>query len=74
MKTITISDETYRRLESVKAGISFSETIDGLISPNVSDRMDHLLEISSSDASGREEELSRVVQGIRKRARARLPS
>lgn len=31
MKTITISDDTYKRLESAKAGRSFSETIDSLV-------------------------------------------
>lgn len=70
MKTITISDETYRRLESVKAGRSFSETIDGLISGSVSVRIDRLLELGSR-STGREDELAKVVEGVRKRTRAR---
>lgn len=68
MKTITISDETYRRLEFIKAGRSFSETIDGLISENIATRIDHLLETHSS-ATGKEDELSKVVAGIRKRTK-----
>ncbi|HZW55834.1 MAG TPA: antitoxin VapB family protein [Nitrososphaerales archaeon] len=70
MKTITISDETYKRLESVKAGRSFSETIDGLISANVEKTIDRLLALSSH-STGREAELASVVEGIRKRTRAR---
>ncbi|MDV3243571.1 MAG: antitoxin VapB family protein [Nitrososphaerales archaeon] len=70
MKTITISDETYRRLESMKAGRSFSETIDGLISSSVSSRIDRLLGLASF-TTGTEEELANVVNEIRKRARSR---
>lgn len=70
MKTITISDDTYRRLESIKSGRSFSETIDGLISKSVGERIDHILRLGSYK-TGREDELEKVVEGIRKRTRAR---
>lgn len=73
MKTITISDDTYRRLESIKSGRSFSETIDGLISKSVGERIDHILK-SESYKTGREAELEKVVEGIRKRTRARTVS
>jgi predicted CopG family antitoxin len=71
MKTITISDETYRKLGAVKNGRSFSETIDSLISKNVALRIDNLLEIVPKHSTGREDELAKVVEGIRKRTRAR---
>ena len=70
MKTITISDETYRRLESVKAGRSFSETIDGLIAASVGTSIDKLIGLSAH-STGREDELAKVVEGIRRRTRAR---
>ncbi|HKW04638.1 MAG TPA: antitoxin VapB family protein [Nitrososphaerales archaeon] len=70
MKTITISDETYKKLESVKAGRSFSETIDSLISSNANVTIDRLLELGSY-STGRESELANVVEGIRRRAKAR---
>lgn len=70
MKRITISDETYGRLESMKAGRSFSETIDRLISSSVGSRIDRLLGLASS-ATGGEEELASVANEIRKRARSR---
>jgi predicted CopG family antitoxin len=70
MKTITISDDAYRKLESMKSGRSFSETIEGLISSSVSSRIDRLLGLASF-ATGKEDELAGVVDGIRKRARAR---
>jgi len=70
MKTITISDETYKRLESIKHGRSFSETIDGLVSANVGERIDRLLRLESY-RTGREDELAKVVEGVRKRTRAR---
>jgi predicted CopG family antitoxin len=71
MKTITISDETYKRLESIKHGRSFSQTIDRLVSANVSERIDRIVKLESYK-TGRETELAKVVQGVRKRTRARL--
>jgi len=72
MKTIAISDEIYKKLEAVKNGRSFSETIDGLISGNVGLRIENLLETVSNGSTGRENELASVVQGMRKRARASI--
>lgn len=71
MKTITISDETYKKLEVIKNGRSFSETIDNLIAKNVSTQIDNLLEIIPKRSTGREDELAKVVEGIRKRTRAK---
>ncbi len=70
MKTITISDETYKRLESIKSGRSFSATIDSLISASVGERIDRLMRLESYK-TGREDELSKIVEGIRKRTKAR---
>jgi predicted CopG family antitoxin len=70
MKTITISDDAYRKLESIKDGRSFSETIEALIRASVSKRIDKLLGLGSF-TTGKEDELERVVEGIRKRAKAR---
>ena len=70
MKTITISDETYRRLESIKSGRSFSETIDSLISKSVGERIDHIINLGAYK-TGREAELGKIVEGIRKRTRSR---
>ena len=69
MKNITISDDVYRKLKCLKAGRTFSETIDELIRFNVGVRIDHLLELGKS-ATGREDELERLVNGMRKRAKA----
>jgi len=71
MKTITISDETYRRLESLKGGRSFSETIEGLIAGSVETRIDRLLELGAA-RTGREDELAEIVKGIRSRTRVRM--
>jgi predicted CopG family antitoxin len=70
MKTITISDDAYRRLESLKAGRSFSETIESLIAGRVEARIDKILEVGSR-GTGREDELSEIVAGIRRRTKAR---
>jgi len=70
MKTITISDEAYRRLESIKAGRSFSETISALISANVGERIDRLVALQAYK-TGREDELAKVIEETRKRTRAR---
>jgi len=53
MKTITISGDAHRRLESLKGGRSFSETIEGLIAENVESRTDRLLELGTA-RTGRE--------------------
>ena len=71
MKTITISGDAHRRLESLKGGRSFSETIEGLIAENVESRTDRLLELGTA-RTGREDELSEIVKGIRRRTRVRL--
>jgi predicted CopG family antitoxin len=70
MKTITISDDAYRRLSSIKAGMSFSEAIERLITDSVGVRIDRLLELGSK-RTGREDELAAVVAGIRHRTKAR---
>ena len=62
MKTITISDDAYRRLESLKGGRSFSETIEGLIAGSAGARIDRLLELGSFK-TGREGELAEVTTG-----------
>ncbi len=71
MKTITISDDAYKKLESLKAGRSFSETIEMLISDAVNKRIDRLLELDKKYATRREDELSSIVREVRKRAGAR---
>jgi len=72
MKTITISDEVYAKLEQIKDGRSFSEVINQLITLNVSLRIDKLLELKSYQ-TGREDELLSLVEKIRKEFQARRP-
>ena len=54
----------------MKKGRSFSETIEGLITARVDARVDKLLEVGPR-WTGREDELSDIVEGIRRRTRAR---
>ncbi|MGQ9469860.1 MAG: antitoxin VapB family protein [Nitrososphaerales archaeon] len=70
MKTITISDEVYEKLERLKRNKSFSETINKLITMNVALRMEKLLEISH-ERTGREEELLEVIRLVREGFRVR---
>ena len=70
MKTITISDEVYAKLERLKGGRSFSELIDQLITANTSRRIEKLLELKNYE-TGREEELLRLVEKIRKEFQVR---
>ncbi len=53
MKTLTISDEVYAKLEQLKDGKSFSELIDELIRANVSLRIEKLLELSRYETAER---------------------
>lgn len=70
MKTITISDETYEKLEKIKGKRSFSEIINYLITSNVSLRIERLLSLSSY-STGREDEMLEVIKRIKAEFMAR---
>ncbi len=71
VKTITISDEVYRKLSLLKDGRSFSELIDELIRSNISKRIDMILQASRKYRTGREEELLEIVERLREGFKAR---
>lgn len=64
MKTITISDEVYEKLERIKGRRSFSELINHLISSNTLIRIERLKSLSDY-ATGREDELLKAVKKIK---------
>lgn len=64
MKTITVSDEVYEKLESIKGKRSFSEVINFLITSNVSLRIEKVLSLSNY-STGREDEMLEVVRRIK---------
>jgi predicted CopG family antitoxin len=72
MKTIMISDETYRKLSSIKGEKSFtellSELVDRLKQTNIKNIMDFAGIINDEEA----EALQKTVNKIRKRAKARI--
>ncbi len=70
MKTITIRDEVYRKLVSLKGKGSFSDVIDDLIKRDVERRVTKIIEVSSE--AGYSKELEEVVKRIREGLRARL--
>lgn len=70
MKTITISDEVYDKLEKIKGKRSFSEVINYLIGSNVSVRVERILSLSEY-STGREDELLDVVRRIKSEFKAR---
>jgi predicted CopG family antitoxin len=68
MKTITISDEVYRKLVALKGGRSFSEVVDELIRANVRKRAEMIMAASKGGASPELEEAVRLVkEGFRAR-------
>ena len=69
MKTITISDEVYRKLVALKGGRSFSEVIDELIRTNVRKRAEMIIAASKGGVSP---ELEEAVRLVRREFRARL--
>lgn len=71
MKTITISDEVYRKLVSIKGKKSFSQIIDELIAYNVSKRVEKILEVTLRESEDIEE-LERIVKEIREKFRVRI--
>ncbi|MEM2294177.1 MAG: antitoxin VapB family protein [Nitrososphaerota archaeon] len=70
MKTITISDEVYEKLERIKGKRSFSEIINYLITSNVSLRIERLLSLSSY-LTGHENEMLEVIKRVKAEFRAR---
>ena len=67
MKTITVSDEVYRKLVALKraGGRSFSQVIDELIRSRVDLRVERLIE-ESRRLEG-VEEIERIVRELRER-------
>lgn len=64
MKTITISDEVYRKLVAIKGDKTFSQVIDELIRRDVGRRAERIIEVCSRRAEG-VEELEEIVRAIR---------
>ena len=70
MKTITISDEVYRKLASIKGDKTFSQIIDELIMRDVKKRADKIIEIATRKSEG-VEELEEIVKNIRRTFKVR---
>lgn len=70
MKTITISNDIYNKLVTLKGNRTFNEVIDELIRKNVNKRIDLL--VSSLDTTGFEEELEEIYKNIRSNFRVRI--
>ncbi len=64
MKTITISDEVYRKLVAIKGNRTFSQVIDELIRRDISRRIEKVIETCSRRPEG-VEELEEIVKAIR---------
>ena len=71
MKTITISDEVYKKLISIKGDRTFSQVIDELIRRDVERRVEKLIEVAASRPEG-VEDLEEIVESIRKLFRMRF--
>ncbi len=64
MKTITISDDVYRKLVAIKGNRTFSQIIDELITRDISRRVEEIIRIATSRPEG-VNELERIVKIIR---------
>ena len=69
MKTITISDDVYWKLVSIKGDRSFSKVIDDLIRSSVSLRAQKILEVTIE--SENVDELENIMKEIRRSFRVR---
>jgi len=49
MKTITISDEVYKKLVSIKGDKTFSQVIDELIMRDIDKRVEKIIEITTKN-------------------------
>jgi len=65
MKTITISEEVYRKLVSIKGDKTFSQIIEELIKRDVERRVEKIIEVAASRPEG-VEDLEKVIRDIRK--------
>jgi len=73
LKTITISDEVYKKLISIKGDRTFSQVIDELIRRDVERRVEKLIEVAASRPEG-VEDLEEIVESIRKLFRVKFRS
>ena len=73
LKTITVSDEVYRKLISIKGDRTFSQVIDELIRRDVERRVEKLIEVAASRPEG-VEDLEEIVESIRKLFRVKFRS
>ncbi len=69
MKTITLRDDVYRKLASLKGRRSFSDVIDELIRRDIEGRVERIIE--SSLRSGPSDRLEEIVETLRKELKAR---
>ena len=70
MKTITISDDVYRKLASIKGDKTFSQIIDELIMRDVNKRVEKIIEVATRKSEG-VEELEEIVKNIRRTFKVR---
>lgn len=71
MKTITISDEVYGKLISIKGNRTFSKVIDELIRRDVDRRIEKIINVAAGRPEG-VEELEEIVKKMREEFRLRL--
>ena len=70
MKTVTLRDDVYRKLLSLKGDRSFSDVIDDLIKRDVERRVSKIIEASIS--AGSPEEMEGVIREIREGFKVRI--
>ncbi|GEM_PF-1883593 len=70
MKTVTLRDDVYRKLLSLKGDRSFSDVIDDLIRRDVERRVSKIIEVSIS--AGSPEEMERMIREIREGFKVRI--
>ncbi|MCL4379566.1 MAG: antitoxin VapB family protein [Candidatus Marsarchaeota archaeon] len=72
MKTIMISDEAYRKLAKIKNGKSFTELLSELADNLKQSNKSRLMEFAGIIDDKEAEELQRIAEKVRKRAKARV--
>ncbi len=70
MKTLTIREDVYRKLLSLKDGKSFSDIIDELIRRDLERRVNKIVEASFK--AGPPEDIEEIMRRIREEFRARV--
>lgn len=72
MKTIMISDETYRKLAAIKGNRSFTQLLSDIVDSIKQKKNDDIMKFAGIMSEEEADEVRKIAKDVRKNARGRL--